>query len=96
MNKNVDQALASAVKETMVCASLPKRDAEMKVRAVASQVLHLGDLSAEVTLGMIKFVVQKMGALPGQRTLILISPGFFAPDTSAEKSAIIDAAARRT
>ena len=37
-----------------------------------------------------------MGPLPGQRTMILISPGFFTvtPSALAEKSAVLDTAAR--
>jgi VWFA-related protein len=94
LNRNQQQVLDAAVQETMACTDLLRSAAEMRVRAVASNALNLGNQSSQVTLEMIKFIVQKMGALPGQRTLILISPGFLIRDESEQKSEIINAAAR--
>jgi VWFA-related protein len=44
----------------------------------------------------IREIVKKMGTLSGERTLILISPGFFTQTSSAmsEKSQVLDLAAR--
>src|SRR5271157_2368687 len=51
---------------------------------------------ALLTLATIREFVLKMGTLPGQRTLILISPGFpsITPELMVEKSEVLDLAAR--
>lgn len=51
---------------------------------------------ALLTLATIREFVSKMGTLPGQRTLILISPGFpsMTPELMVEKSEVLDLAAR--
>jgi len=55
-----------------------------------------GENDMSVTLTNIREIVKKMGTLSGERTLILISPGFFAQTSAAmaEKSQILDVAAR--
>jgi VWFA-related protein len=49
-----------------------------------------------VTLIFMRELVRKMGALPGQRTLILISPGFYAvtQEAMALESQLLEVAAR--
>jgi VWFA-related protein len=66
------------------------------VRSAAAQALALGDQDVHVTLSAIREFVRRMAALPGQRTIILISPGFptMTPDAMAEKSQVLDVAAR--
>jgi VWFA-related protein len=66
------------------------------VNAAASQALSLGDQDIRVTLGFVKEIVGKMSTLPGQRLLILISPGFLSvtPEAMFLKSQIVDAAAQ--
>jgi VWFA-related protein len=95
LDKNDDLAFKTAVTETAACSpNLPKSAAENRARATASEALGMGDQSTRVTLEMIKFIVQKMGTLPGQHSLILISPGFLTAAALDEKSDIINMAAR--
>jgi VWFA-related protein len=70
--------------------------AERMARTSASQALALGDQGARVTLDVVKLVVKKMATLPGQHTLILISPGFLSMTSEAltVKSEIMDMAAQ--
>ncbi len=69
---------------------------ERMVRAAAAQVLEIGDRDVAVTLSTVKELVQRLGKLPGQHTLILISPGFLTvtQDAMREKSGVLDLAAR--
>ena len=55
-----------------------------------------GDTLTFGSLNAIKDVVQRMGAAPGQRTVMVISPGFFTIDPlfSADKNEILDRAIR--
>jgi VWFA-related protein len=99
INRNDSRALSAATDETLVCANMDPRmrsSAEQMARSAASQALSFGEQGTRVSLQMIKLVVKKMAALPGQHTLILVSPGFLSmtPEALAEKSEIVDMAAQ--
>jgi VWFA-related protein len=99
-NKHDITALEAAVQDTLTCAHLdPKFQhnmAESMARSAASRTVELGDQDVRVTLGFIKDLIRNMSALPGQRTLILVSPGFLTITSEAlsAKSQIIDFAAQ--
>jgi len=95
VNQNDQRALAVAKEEVKKCTEARgPNEVENRVRAVASQIVSQADLNTRVTLGMIKFILQKLGTLPGQRTLVLVSPGFWARDAGPETSDVINAAAQ--
>lgn len=99
LNRHNDMAFQSTVEDTIACAHLQsnmRKIAENMVNAAASQALSLGDQDIRVTLGFVKEIVGKMSTLPGQRLLILISPGFLSvtPEAMFLKSQIVDAAAQ--
>jgi VWFA-related protein len=99
LNMHNETAFQSAVEDTMACAHLQsnmRKIAENMVSAAASQALSLGDQDIRVTLGFVKEIVGKMSTLPGQRLLILVSPGFLSvtPEAMSLKSQIVDAAAQ--
>jgi VWFA-related protein len=96
-NKHNNQAFEAAVAEAFTCANLDARFlAENMARSAARRALEIGDQDVRVTLGFVKEVVRRMGAFSGQRTLILLSPGFLTPTAEAmsEKSQLLDLAAR--
>ena len=68
---------------------------EQLVRSAADQALMLGDQDVRATLSYVRDVVQTMSKLPGQRTLILVSPGFLTGnnETLALRSQIVNIAA---
>jgi VWFA-related protein len=65
------------------------------VRTAVNQVLIAGDQDARETLGYLRDVVHSMSKLPGQRKLILVSPGFLSDSDHALnlQSQILDLAA---
>jgi VWFA-related protein len=73
----------------------PKSVAEKMARSAAMQALAIGEEDAHTSLLLIGAVVSAMSKLPGQRTLILVSPGFLSPspDAMAFKSQVLDQAA---
>lgn len=98
-NKNDTRALEAAVQEAFACANLDpsmRAAAEQMARQSSSQALIFGDHGTRVTLQVIRAVVKKMGTLPGQHLLILVSPGFLSmtPEALTEKSEIMDMAAQ--
>jgi hypothetical protein len=53
----------------------------------------MGQQETHVTLAVLKDVVRRMSAMPGQRIVVLISPGFFSPtEYQSDRSDILDRA----
>jgi VWFA-related protein len=101
LNKNDAQALAAATQEAMTCMSLDPTQAssltiaQQSANAVAQRNLHAGEQDSHVSLTVLKDVIRRMAAMPGQRSMILVSPGFFTTfDLVQEKTEIIDRAIR--
>ena len=97
-NKHNSAALEAAINETLSCSpGLQMRDvAERLAESAAMRVLAIGDQDIQVSLATIRDYVRKMAALPGQRQLILVSPGFLilTHEARADESQIIDMAAQ--
>lgn len=77
-------ALDAAVLDVKACRHLgsgDKSDAPEMARAAARQTLAAGDYETEVAIATLKQIVRRMGAIPGERMVVLLSPGFV---TSAE------------
>jgi VWFA-related protein len=89
-------ALDEATEAAQACCECPKDLAERYAQQAAERAAQLGDLDVHMTLTTFREIVRKMGSLPAQRTLILISPGFLTINASAtaQASEILDAAAR--
>lgn len=85
-----------AVEEAIACCECRKEQAVMLVQEVAPRVEQLGDLDVRMTLAALREVIETMTALPGQRTLILISPGFLTINAQSASLAsdLLDLAAR--
>lgn len=99
LNKHDSQAFEIAVQETFVCANLNpqmRAAAENLARASAQEALTLGEQGTRSSLYFLKAVVKKLATLPGQHTVILVSPGFLSVTSEAmsAKSELIDAAAQ--
>jgi VWFA-related protein len=98
-NRHDDSALQEAEQNFMTCANVTGMTAmavERMVEGAASRALLLGDQDVHVSLAFIREVVRKMVSLPGQRTLVLLSPGFLTitPEALSQKSQTIDLAAQ--
>jgi VWFA-related protein len=95
-NKNDPQALQAATYDALGCEfnNNPKmiKDAQASAVAAAARELQLGNHETQITLDTLKNVVRRMSVLPGQRTVILASPGFYNPEQIQEESEIIDRA----
>jgi VWFA-related protein len=98
-NKRNDQALKLAMADYATCAHLQGATPGMMesvVRSAAGQSLAIGEHDVWSALATFGEIVRRMGTLEGQRSLILISPGFLTltPGAMAEKSHILDLAAQ--
>jgi VWFA-related protein len=94
INRNDPLALQTATTETMGCARMDRRSAEVMARGAAQRVVSENEHEMRVTLSVLRDVVRRMSTTPGQRTIVLASPGFIAPENQRDKSEIIDRAIR--
>jgi VWFA-related protein len=62
--------------------------------ATARQVLDEGSHESHVTLTVLNDIVRRMSTLPGQRSMVLVSPGFLTPQLEFEYEQTIDRAVR--
>ncbi len=100
-NQHDEPAFNVAVDETIECAHLdPKLQramAEKLTQEAAQRAVALGEEDVRVSYIYMRELVRKMANLPGERTLILISPGFYTETPQALvtfQSQVIEAAAR--
>jgi VWFA-related protein len=97
-NRNDPQALAAAEADIGSCASLPPTtpsQIEQMVRGVAARALSQGDYETQLALNVIRAVIRRAAAMPGERSIVLISPGFFLTnDFRHDESTIMDLAIR--
>jgi VWFA-related protein len=74
--------LAAAISDVFVCANLDRTMpgaqavAQSMAQAGASRTLAAGEADLQTTLSVLKDVVRRMSSTPGQRSIVLISPGF--------------------
>ena len=96
VNKNDKTALNAAAQDAMVCANLTRmQDAINLAQSTAQRVLSAGEQETRVAMATLKEVVRRMAAMPGQRVIVMISPGFLRlNDQLQDESEIIDRAIR--
>jgi VWFA-related protein len=96
VNKNDPIVLNAAAQDAFVCLSLPTMQLATQIAQQAAQSeLPLGDHETRIAMGVIANLVRRMAAMPGQRSIILVSGGFITlAEHSTEKSDIMDRAIR--
>ena len=95
-NKHDAIALQDAVMQVLICNPTKPEIAETLAVLAARRVLMAGQQDIQVTFASIAEFVKRMANLPGQRTLILVSPGFLTitPEAFAAESHIVELAAQ--
>jgi VWFA-related protein len=97
VNKNDPTALQTAINDYMLCSNAPpqaRTTAGPVVQGLASQVLNVGEEESRMVLRVLGQTVRRMAALPGQRNLVLVSPGFLTPELEYDYNELIDNALR--
>jgi VWFA-related protein len=90
-------AFRDAARQVMACgASSDPQDAERTARLIAQRIVEVVGKDYVESFSAIDEIVRRMSTLPGQRTLILISPGFVVrdPKVSDAESQMINLAAQ--
>jgi len=97
-NKNDQQAQAAAIADAIACSGFSGPTAATQARSLvvstAMQLISAGEINTEYAVRRLVEVVRRISALPGQRTIVLVSPGFLTPEHEYDVSEIIDRATR--
>ena len=97
-NKNDTQALAAATQDTLECAfggdTQQQAAALSMAQAAADRTAAEGDSETQITYRHLEAAVRRMTSLPGQRVVVLVSPGFILSTLQIEASDLVDRATR--
>ncbi len=95
-NRHDPSALQAATLDVMSCANMTDMpSAQRMAEAAASQEMGQGDHETRIAMIVLKDTVRRMAAMPGQRSIVLISPGFITlAEHSTDKTEILDRAIR--
>jgi VWFA-related protein len=92
-NKNDPIATQAAEQDAMKCSGATNLQMALgTVINTAQQVITAGDANTQYSMRRLSEILKRMAALPGQRSIVLISPGFLIPTFLTEESDIIDRA----
>lgn len=110
VNRNDPQALLAAQAEYVECTApvVPRgtppspqvnafvqQSIEGPVRGLALAALNIGYQDTRVSLTVVKDLIRRMSSMPGSRTIVLVSPGFYLiDDHRLEEMDVINAAVR--
>jgi VWFA-related protein len=96
LNKNDSAALQTATFDALYCQF--GNDAEQITAAqqlamnTARQSIEEGEQESRLALGVLRDLVRRLALMPGQRSIILVSPGFQTPQLEHEYVDVIDRA----
>ncbi|MBV8051721.1 MAG: VWA domain-containing protein [Acidobacteriaceae bacterium] len=107
VNQHDAQALDNARRDALQCSgmgasagnaaelAIASQTAQTMAETTAQQRLALGDSETHLVLRSLKDIVRRMSAAPGQRIVVLVSPGFITPFQEQDVTDIIDYSVRQ-
>jgi VWFA-related protein len=97
-NKSDQQALAVATEDALQCAfsgdTRMMAAAQSLAQSAAAREIAQGDSETQYAYRHLEDVVRRLANMPGQRVLVLVSPGFIPSNLQSEASEMIDRATR--
>ena len=98
VNKSDQQALGVATEEALQCAfhgdTRMMAAAQNLARVAADRMVAQGDNETQYAYRHLEDVVRRLANMPGQRVLVLVSPGFITTTLQSEASEMVDRATR--
>jgi VWFA-related protein len=92
---NDPTALQVAVQDVLQCAgNLPGNAAQAMAQGAAQNELTTGESEIQFSFQNLDTLIRRMSALPGQRVIVMMSPGFFVTPVMHDTSDIIDRATK--
>jgi VWFA-related protein len=97
-NKRDPQAMQVATQDALFCEfggnPMFLQAAQHLAESTAMQQLNEGDAESHVSLTVLNDVIRKLSLMPGQRSMVVVSPGFLTPQLEFEYTDLIDRAVR--
>jgi VWFA-related protein len=97
-NKNDPRALQVATQDALECAfggdPQMTQQAQQLAQSTAMRELGNGNHETQVSLYTIDDIIKRISRMPGQRNIVLVSPGFYNPDLLRQQSDVGDHAVR--
>ena len=97
-NKHDQQALETATQDALDCAYADNpqmyNQANTMAQTAAIEELNRRDDETRLALDQLNNVIRRMAALPGERIIILASPGFINPDEISRQSEMMERAVK--
>jgi VWFA-related protein len=95
INRDDKTAQQLAQADALICtADQSAQAAYAQMMSTAHQLLAVGDANAQSTMRRLDEIVTQLAKLPGQRNILLISPGFLTTMYQTQLDELIDRAAR--
>jgi VWFA-related protein len=106
VNRRDPEATQVAMQEALTCApttiptavgsiqGVPLGNAQTIVSSTSAGILSAGEHESRVSLGSLEDVIRSISRMPGQRSIVLVSPGFIVPQLQYQYTEIIDRAVR--
>ena len=99
VNKEDAEAWQTTIAETYACgnmdpSTIPPSVVRSMAQAAAMKALSAGNQETRVSLDVLGKVIRRISAMPGQRSVILASPGFLTLDNHQDLSDVISRALR--
>ena len=86
----IAQALQVAAEDTVICMNLSgpgaQTTAQGLAQAAASRMISTGEHSSRLALVTLKAMIKRLSVMPGERSIVLASPGFLVLDTTHSDS----------
>ncbi|HKM67776.1 MAG TPA: VWA domain-containing protein [Candidatus Acidoferrum sp.] len=97
-NKNDPTARSVAIEETVQCMfsgdESKQSQASSVVMSAALRSLSIGDIENQYTYRHLEDILRRLSSMPGERLMLLVSPGFILANSFLDESEIIDRANR--
>jgi len=87
------QAMQLAIQDAVACGIDP-RSAQIMVESAAQRELTVGESEVQVSFANLNSLIRRMRSLPGLRSIVMMSPGFFVTASTRESGEVIDRATR--
>ena len=94
LERNDPTALQVATEDALACIGGNQRAVKMMVQTAAQRELTTGESQTQFALRNLDALIRIMSALPGQRAIVMMSPGFFVAPSMRASSEIIDRATK--
>jgi VWFA-related protein len=92
---NDPTALQVAIQDVLRCeGNLPGGAAQARAQGAAQNELTTGESEIQFSFRNLDALIRRMSALPGQRVIVMMSPGFFVTPVMHDTSDIIDRATK--